>query len=141
MQSRERMFHAVSFELIAMAFIVPISAIVMKQNSADMLLVSIALSVFAVLWNYVYNLWFDSLFGAQRLARTLFIRGVHVCGFEGGMLIITIPSVSWYLGLTLVDTLMLEAGLLAFLFTYTFIFNWLYDVYQPYQRWFVKRVY
>jgi uncharacterized membrane protein len=138
MQSRERMFHAVSFELIAMALIVPISAIVMKQNSADMLLVSFALSVFAVLWNYVYNLWFDRLFGAERLARTLFIRGVHVCGFEGGMLIITIPSVSWYLGLTLVDTLMLEAGLLAFLFIYTFIFNWLYDVYQPYQKWFAN---
>ncbi|MBB1382342.1 hypothetical protein H5071_10370, partial [Shewanella sp. SR41-2] len=66
------------------------------------------------------------------------IRVVHALGFEGGMLFFTIPLVSWYLSLSLIDTLILEAGVLGFILVYTAVFNWLYDVYQPYQKWFAN---
>ncbi|QDE31408.1 PACE efflux transporter [Shewanella polaris] len=134
MQSRERAFHAVSFEVIALAFIVPASALLIEQNPLDMLFVSIALSLFAMLWNYIYNFWFDKLVGPNRITRKLFTRIVHALCFEGGMLIVTIPIVSWYLALSLLDTLILEAGVLTFILIYTAVFNWLYDIYQPYQK-------
>jgi len=140
MQSRERMFHAVSFELIAMAIIVPASALLIEKNPLDMLLVSIGLSLFAVLWNYIYNLQFDKLIGPNRVERKIGIRIVHALGFEGSMLLFTIPLVSWYLSLSFIDTLVLEAGVLSFILIYTGVFNWLYDVYQPYQKWFNKPV-
>ncbi|MGI1998973.1 PACE efflux transporter [Shewanella frigidimarina] len=136
MQRRERVFHAVSFEVIALAFIVPVSAMLVEKNSTDMLIVSICLSLFAVFWNYVYNILFDKLNGSDRVERKIGIRVVHALGFEGGMLFFTIPLVSWYLSLSLIDTLVLEAGVLGFILVYTAVFNWLYDVYQPYQKWF-----
>ena len=138
MQRRERVFHAVSFEVIALAFIVPVSAMLVEQNSTDMLIVSICLSLFAVFWNYVYNILFDKLNGSDRVERKIGIRVVHALGFEGGMLFLTIPLVSWYLSLSLIDTLILEAGVLGFILVYTAVFNWLYDVYQPYQKWFAN---
>ncbi|MBB1426591.1 PACE efflux transporter [Shewanella frigidimarina] len=138
MQRRERVFHAVSFEVIALAFIVPVSAMLVEKNSTDMLIVSICLSLFAVLWNYVYNILFDKLNGSDRVERKIGIRVVHALGFEGGMLFFTIPLVSWYLSLSLIDTLVLEAGVLGFILVYTAVFNWLYDVYQPYQKWFAN---
>ena len=140
MQRRERVFHAVSFELVAMAIIVPASALLIEKNPLDMLLVSIGLTLFAMLWNYVYNLQFDKLIGPNRVERKIGIRIVHALGFEGGMLLVTIPLVSWYLALSLIDTLILEAGDLGFILVYTAVFNWLYDVYQPYQKWFAHLV-
>jgi len=138
MQRRERVFHAVSFEVIALAFIVPVSAMLVEQNSTDMLIVSICLSLFAVFWNYVYNILFDKLNGSDRVERKIGIRVVHALGVEGGMLFFTIPLVSWYLSLSLIDTLILEAGVLGFILVYTSFFNWLYDVYQPYQKLFAN---
>ena len=53
MQGKERVFQAITFELLAMALIVPTSALMMKQEASDMLVVSIGLSLFAMLWNYI----------------------------------------------------------------------------------------
>lgn len=138
MQGKERVFQAITFELLAMALIVPTSALMMKQEASDMLVVSIGLSLFAMLWNYIYNVWFDKIVGPNRIERTLLIRIVHALCFEGGMLLVTIPLVSWYLSLSLIDTLILEAGVLIFILIYTAVFNWLYDIYQPYQKWFAN---
>ncbi|WP_372944052.1 PACE efflux transporter [Shewanella sp.] len=138
MQTKERIFHAVSFEILAAAIIVPVSAVLMDKSTTDMLVVSIGLSLLAVMWNYVYNIWFDKLLGSDRINRTLSMRIVHATGFEGGLLVVTLPLVSWYLSLNLIDTLMLEGGVLLFFFVYTGVFNWAYDNYQPYQRWFGK---
>ncbi|MCL1113088.1 PACE efflux transporter [Shewanella basaltis] len=140
MLRKERIFHAVFFEILAVAIIVPVSAVLMEKSTTDMLIVSIGLSLFAVMWNYIYNSWFDKLLGSDRINRTLSIRIVHAMCFEGGMLVATLPAVSWYLSLTLIDTMMLEGGVLVFFFVYTAAFNWVYDVYQPYQRWFGNAV-
>lgn len=139
MQNRERLFHAVSFELIALAFIVPVSALLVEKDTTDMLLVSAGMTLVAVFWNYVYNLLFDKFIGSNRMERKIGIRVVHALGFEIGMLVFTIPLVSWYLSLSFIDTLILEAGMLSFILIYTGVFNWLYDVYQPYQKYFGKQ--
>ncbi|WP_350431005.1 PACE efflux transporter [Shewanella sp. H8] len=140
MQTKERIFHAVSFEILAAAIIVPVSAMLMDKSATDMLVVSIGISLCAVTWNYIYNIWFDKLLGSDRVTRKLPTRIVHAMCFEGGLLVVTLPMVSWYLSLNLIDTLMLEGGVLVFFLIYTGVFNWLYDVYQPYQRWFGKTV-
>ena len=138
MQRKERIFHAVSFEILATVIIVPVSAMLMEKSTTDMLVVSIGISLCAVIWNYIYNIGFDKLLGSDRVTRNLPTRIVHAMCFEGGLLVVTLPIVSWYLSLNLIDTLMLEGGVLVFFLVYTCLFNWLYDVYQPYQRWFSK---
>ena len=65
-------------------------------------------------------------------------RIIHSCGFEFGMVAITLPVIAWYLNISWFEAIILEAGFLTFILVYTFIFNWLYDRYQPYKKWFGK---
>lgn len=135
MSTVERIFQAIFFEVIALLVIVPITVWMAGYKTGDMLMVSVGLSLMAVFWGYVYNLLFDQLAGYKRIARGLWLRCLHAVGFEFGMLFITFPVLVWYLNITWLEAASLEVGLLIFILIYTFIFNKLYDKYQPYQKW------
>lgn len=134
MTGKERLFHALSFEVLALAMIVPISALLSGQKSSSMAMVGVALSLAAVIWNYIYNYGFDKWFGSERAQRGIWMRIFHASGFEGGLIFITLPMISWFLGITFWQALILEAGFLAFFMVYAIVFNWIYDKLQPY-RW------
>ena len=138
MKTIERVFQAVFFEVCMLAIMVPLSAIITGFSAGKMITVSIALSIFAMLWNYIYNIIFDKLMGGNRIDRSVVVRGIHASGFELGMVIITLPVLAWYLKIPWLAAITLEAGFLIFILLYTFVFNWLYDRYQPYKRWFSK---
>lgn len=133
MGRNERIFHAVVFEIIALLMMVPLAAWFSGKGTGDMALVSIILSVTATVWNYIYNVYFDRWFGGERIQRGLMMRISHTLGFEGGLLLITIPFVGWFLQMSLLETLALEAVFITFFLFYTLGFNWLYDKYQPYR--------
>lgn len=139
MKTIERVFQAFLFEVIALAIVVPTSAIIGGFATGKMAIVGVALSTFAMLWNYLYNILFDKIAGANRLTRGVILRMIHACCFELGMVVITLPVLAWYLEITWIAAIVLEASFLVFILFYTFIFNWLYDNYQPYQ-WFVARI-
>jgi uncharacterized membrane protein len=136
MKTAERIFQAIFFEATVLSIIIPSSVIIGGFNAEKMTIVAIAISLFAMLWNYIYNLIFDKLIGFNRLERGLVLRISHAVGFELGMVVITLPVMAWYLEITLLAAGILEASLLIFILIYTFVFNWIYDRYQPYQRWF-----
>lgn len=138
MKTIERVFQAVIFEVSTLAIVVPTSVLIAGFETDKMAIVGIALSLFAMFWNYVYNIVFDKLAGQNRIARGLIVRVAHAIGFELGMVIITLPLLAWYLNITWLAAALLEAGFLIFILIYTFIFNWLYDKYQPYTSWFGK---
>ena len=140
MKKTERVFQVVFFEVCMLAIMVPLSAIITGFSAGKMITVSVALSIFAMLWNYIYNIIFDKLMGENRIDRSIMVRGFHACGFELGMVIITLPVLAWYLKISWLAAITLEAGFLIFILVYTFTFNWLYDRYQPYKRWFSKEV-
>lgn len=133
MNKQERVFHAVVFEALALAMIVPASALITGKGASDLAFVGIGLSLFTVVWNYYYNLMFDRMFGQDRENRTLKMRIGHTAGFEGGLIFITVPSIAWFLQITIGQALLLEAGFLVFFFFYATGFNWFYDRYQPYK--------
>ncbi|KOO05562.1 PACE efflux transporter [Vibrio nereis] len=133
MTSKERVFHAVLFEAIALAIVIPVSAIVTGKGASDIALVGVGLSLFTVFWNYYYNMMFDRLFGQDRVQRSLQKRIAHTLGFEGGLIFITVPVIAWFLGISLMNAMLLEAGFLAFFFFYALAFNWWFDKYQPYK--------
>ncbi len=81
MSNKERLFHAVSFELIALLFVVPLGALLSGKSSGSLALIGVGLSLFTVVWNYVYNVGFDRLFGADRSQRGAKIRVLHAVGF------------------------------------------------------------
>jgi len=135
MNAIERICQAILFEVIALTIVIPTTVFIAGYETDKMTIAGIALSIFAMLWNYVYNIFFDKLAGYDRVKRGLAIRITHAIAFELGMIVITLPTLAWYLNITWLEATLLEAGFLVFILVYTFIFNWLYDRYQPYKRW------
>ncbi|MEJ3600964.1 PACE efflux transporter [Vibrio vulnificus] len=133
MTQGERLFHAVAFEFLALAIIVPATSLMTGKGASALAIVGIGLSIFTVIWNYIYNQYFDQWFGANRAERGLKMRLLHTFGFEGGLIFITIPVISWFLSISILQALLLEAGFLLFFLFYATGFNWLYDRVQPYQ--------
>lgn len=133
MSVKERIFHAVVFELTALAILIPLSTLITGQGSGDLAMVGAGLSLLAVVWNYQYNILFDRLFGSDRSGRSAKIRLLHTTGFEGGLVFVSIPAIAWILEITLWQALILDIGFLVFFFIYTMVFNWCYDKWQPYK--------
>lgn len=136
MKTTERIFNALLFEAIALAIIIPFSALISGKGTSELVIVGIALSLYTVVWNYFYNLGFDRVFGANREQRTLKTRILHTFGFEGGLIFISIPTIAWFLQIGWLAAMGLEAVFLIFFFFYSTLFHWCYDKYQPYKTWF-----
>ncbi|MCC8256443.1 PACE efflux transporter, partial [Vibrio campbellii] len=131
MTRNERIFHAVLFEMIALAIIIPAASLITGKGSSDLAVVGIGLSLYTVVWNYIYNLYFDKWFGSNREERSLAMRIGHTLGFEGGLIFLSIPVIAWFLEITLLQALALEAGFLIFFLFYATGFNLAYDKIQP----------
>ena len=129
MQNRslgERVVHAVSFEVIALAICAPTAAWLMDKPLFQMGALAILLSTVAMLWNMIYNAGFDKFFPPGR-PRGFILRVGHALGFEGGFILIGLPLAAWMLQITLLEALMVEIGFFLFFLPYSIIFNACYD--------------
>lgn len=127
MKTKERVFHAIIFELIALAILIPAAAMFSNKDASSLMVVGVGLSLYAVVWNYFYNIWFDKQFGSERATRSLLLRIGHTAGFEFGIIFITVPMIAWFLSISLGAALLMEAAFLIFFFFYAIVFNWCYD--------------
>lgn len=127
MSTKERILHSLLFEIIALAILLIASKIFTQQDTTTVGGVAITLSLIAMVWNYIYNLGFDNLFGADRLSRKLMMRIGHGVGFEAGLIFATVPVLMWILQLDFMTVLILDLGLVMFFLIYSIIFNWCYD--------------
>ena len=134
MTRNERIFHAVLFEMIALAIIIHAASLITGKGSSDLAVVGIGLSLYTVVWNYIYNLYFDKWFGSNREDRSIAMRIGHTLGFECGLIFLSIPVIAWFLEITLLQALALEAGFLIFFLFYATGFNWAYDKIQPFGK-------
>ena len=124
----ERIFHAVSFEVIATAICAPASAWIMQRPVLEMGGLTLLLATAAMIWNVIYNALFDRLWPVHHLTRTAKVRAWHALGFEGGFIIIGVTIASLTLGIGLVEAFLLEIGFFLFFLPYTMVFNWVYDI-------------
>lgn len=125
----DRIRHALSFEIIALLIAVPGGALLFGLPLHDIGLVAVVSATLATLWNYLYNILFDHamlrLYGS--VLKTFRVRIVHTILFEGGVLLVLLPFIALYLGITLWEAFLLDISFTVFYFFYTFGFNWLYD--------------
>ncbi|MGF1910423.1 PACE efflux transporter [Vibrio kasasachensis] len=140
MQTKERIFHAISFEVIAIAIMIPTMALLTGKATGDLAIVGIGFSLLTVVWNYFYNIMFDRRFGSDRSQRSLKLRVGHTFGFEAGLIFVSVPTIAWFLQISIFAALALEAGLLVFFFFYATGFNWCYDRIQPFKWLFGRKV-
>lgn len=128
MTTTQRVIHSVLFEVFALIIVVPLVIMITGKNTADLLVVAVGLSFYAVIWNYFYNIWFDHQFGINRSERSLLTRIGHAVGFEAGIIIVTLPVISWFMGISLFSAFLLELAFLVLFFFYAIAFNYVYDL-------------
>ena len=130
---KDRIRHAISFEIIGLALVTPLGALVFDKPMNAIGVVAIVAATVATIWNYLYNLGFDMLMQHWRghTRKTVPLRVVHAVLFEAGLLVALLPFVAWYLDLTLWNALVLDVSFAAFYLVYAFVFNWIYDVVFP----------
>lgn len=133
----DRLRHAVTFELLALGLAVPLGAVLFHLPVHDIGVVGVVSATLATLWNLIYNLLFDLVLRWRRgtTAKSIGLRVIHAVLFEAGLLALLLPFIAWYLGLTLVEALVMDLGFAAFYLVYAFAFNcaydWLFPVPQP----------
>ncbi|AMY65992.1 MULTISPECIES: PACE efflux transporter [Enterobacter] len=133
---KERVFHAVIFEVTANVVIALSLARLMNVSVLQSGSLSVISALTATVWNFIFNKLFDSLQKKHQFQRTFLVRAIHAVGFETGLIISLIPVAMVMLNLTVAEAFFVEIGLVLFFLPYTMLFNWLYD----YLRWtFVRR--
>lgn len=124
---RERFFHALAFELIAIALCAPLGAWLLGYSLGHMGLLTLMVSLIAMAWNMVFNSVFDRAQKRLGFARNLAARVVHSVLFEIGLILAVVPLAAWWLAIGLWEALVLDIGIVLFFLPYTFVFNWVYD--------------
>lgn len=127
--SSDRIRHAVLFELIGIAIFTPAAAWLFNQPIAHIGVIGVVSATAATVWNFVFNLGFDHALIrlTGRVAKTIPIRLAHAVLFEAGLIVLLIPFVAWYLGISLWAALMMDISIVAFYLVYAFVFNIAYD--------------
>ena len=132
---RDRIRHAVGFEIIALILSIPIMSFFFSFDIKDIGVIAIVGSIMATIWNYGFNIVFDK--GMVRFKRSTFktpaIRVLHILLFESGLLMLYLPMVAWYLGISIWQAFIMDASLVGFYLFYNLSYNWAYDKIFPIQ--------
>jgi len=124
---KERIVHALLFEILAIGISAPLAAWLTGKSILSMGILTAVIAFMAIVWNMLYNWLFDNLQNRYRFERTVWIRMLHACGFELGLILVAVPFVAWWLDATLLYALITDIGLVLFYLPYAFFFNLGYD--------------
>jgi len=132
---RDRIRHAISFEIIGLALITPLGAFAFAMPMHDIGVIGVGSATLAMVWNYIYNYGFDRLLLRLRgdTQKSMPMRVLHAVLFELGLLIALMPLIAWYLGVSLWQALVMDVSFALFYMGYAFAFNLAYDRVFPLQ--------
>ena len=128
---RERFFHALAFELLAIVICAPLGAWLLGYSLAHIGLLTLMISLVALIWNMIFNAIFDRAQQRFGFERTLVARSFHAMLFEIGLLLAVVPLAAWWLDIGLWEAFVLDIGIALFFLPYTFLFNLAYDRLRP----------
>lgn len=125
----DRVRHALLFECVALALVIPVGAHLFGLHTEDMGIIGIGGAVTATVWNYLYNLGFDH--ALRRLtgsvSKTVGMRVLHTLLFEAGLQVVLLPAIAWYLRVSIPQAFSMSFSLALFYLVYAFFFNIAYD--------------
>ena len=126
--TRRKIIYAVSFETLG-TLLASVALMLMSDADAGSSLVLSALTAtIALSWSFVFNTVFEAWEARQPVkGRSLKRRTVHALLFEGGLVLICIPVMAWWLQVGYLEALVYEAGLIALFIVYTYVFTWAFD--------------
>jgi uncharacterized membrane protein len=126
--TRRKIVYAVSFETLG-TLLASVALMLMSDASAgSSLALSVLTATIALSWSFVFNSVFEAWEARQPVkGRSLRRRAVHALLFEGGLVLICIPVMAWWLQVGYLEALVYEAGLIALFILYTYLFTWGFD--------------
>jgi uncharacterized membrane protein len=127
MSHKERIFHSILFEVVALILMMVFAFLFIEGSMAAITGLAVGLSLMAMAWNYIFNIGFDKAFGNDRINRSFKLRLFHGFAFEIGMLLVTLPLIMWVLNLSFLTALLMDIGFVLFFLFYAIAFNWAYD--------------
>jgi uncharacterized membrane protein len=125
---RRKIVYALSFEALG-TLLASIALMLMSDADAgSSLALSILTATIALSWSFVFNTFFEAWEARQPVkGRSLHRRAAHALMFEGGLVLICIPVMAWWLQVGYLQALAYEAGLIALFIVYTYVFTWGFD--------------
>ena len=131
--TKDRIRHALSFEIIALFLVIPLGAWAFGRPLDDIGIVAVVSATIATGWNYAYNLLFDHalLRLSGHVGKSIAIRILHALLFEGGLLLVLLPFIAWYLSVSFIQAFLMDISFAVFYLFYAFAFNWAYDLIFP----------
>ena len=125
---RRRVLQAILYEVFAIAFVGPVLGLLFDKPFATTMALAVVLSAIALCWNYLFNAGFEWWESRQSVkGRSLARRVVHGAGFEGGLTVILVPVMAWWLDTTFLNAFLANVGLLLYFFAYAIAFTWAFD--------------
>ena len=126
--SKRRIVHALSYEIILLVIIAIALSFIFEVPMEVTGTLGIAMAVTSVVWNMIFNHFFEKYEQRKKLQRTIGVRILHAIGFEGGLMLATIPMVAYAMDMSLWQAVLLDLGMTTCILVYTFIFQWCYDL-------------
>ena len=125
--SKRRIIHALSYEMILLVIIALALSFIFNMPMEVTGSLGIIMAVTSVIWNMIFNHFFEKFEAKHQLKRTIKVRIVHAIGFEGGLMLATIPMLAYAMQIPLWQAIVLDFSLTMCILVYTFIFQWCYD--------------
>lgn len=117
------------YELIAILSMTTGFLLFSTQSLGHAGLASVIVSVIAITWNLIYNTMFETWEAWRgKEGRSILRRVAHALGFEGGLIVLTVPFFAWWLSVSLVTAFILNLGVMVFFLVYSFLFTWAFDL-------------
>ena len=119
------------FELGGLALVTPPFAWASGVPLSDSIGLLALIALLAAVWNAAYNTCFAAisgkLAGRRAYRRPLPLRIAHAIGFEGGLLLMSLPIITAWTDMGWIEALLADLGLATAYVLYAFTFNLGYD--------------
>lgn len=126
--SRRKIIYAVSFETLGTLLASVALMLMADADAGSSIVLSVLTATIALSWSFVFNTLFEAWEARQPVkGRSLHRRTIHALMFEGGLVLISIPVMAWWLQVGYLEALVYEAGLIALFIGYTYVFTWGFD--------------
>lgn len=123
-----RVVFVAGYETLSVLFTVVVLSGLLGHGGGDSTVTAILLSTVATGWNYIWNTLFEALERRRGVTgRSALARAVHAVGYEGGVLVFTIPLVALMLHVDLIAAAIIETSLLVFFLVFTVVYTWAFD--------------
>ncbi len=125
--SRKIVF-AISFESLGIVLASGLLLLISSASPDQTLILSAINAAVALLLNFTFNAAFEHWEARQPIkGRPLFLRATHAVLFEGGLTLLMVPFMAWWLQITLWQSFLFEAALIILFLVYTYAFTWAFD--------------